>query len=67
MLKERTIERPCKVLKRNVRISVAFSEDENTGSRTPCMIGGCESNQLCGVKTEERSEWTKCPFYGVAI
>lgn len=67
MLKERIIERPCKVLRRNVKLAVAFSEDEDTGSRTPCMIEGCESYQLCGVKTEEGSQWTKCPFYGKAI
>lgn len=67
MIKQKTIQRPCKALRRDVRLSALFREDDSTGWTSPCMIQGCDSRDQCRVRSGASARWTRCPFYGEAV
>ncbi|MDQ8204964.1 hypothetical protein [Pelagicoccus sp. SDUM812003] len=67
MLKERTLEIPCKIMNQDVRLSLACYEDENTSFHSPSMLSSCDCSRQCGVKTESCLRWERCAFYGATF
>ena len=64
MIREQKIEQKCRVIGRAVTLSAAFHEDDRTGLKTPCVVGGCDSSDRCKARSEGGLNWSRCPYFG---
>ncbi|GBC60570.1 hypothetical protein DENIS_1527 [Desulfonema ishimotonii] len=65
---EQELEYFCKVIGRDVIITMKYVDDEKKKVRTVPKMESCDSPANCGVKDVNGGyEWSKCPMWGKTV